>query len=288
MNLAQSINEAILYLLTTLILKTTRFGQMAIIDEHTLFDADKLTACVVGIAADIGRHDSGMHQHKKGQLLYASQGCMSFALENSICILPPTKAVWIPAHTQHQAMMTNVVAYRSLYFDCSVFECPSDMTTIEVNPVLKALIDKMALWAWDKPENEMKKTTDLFWEEFYEAKCHSFQLPLPSERRLKRFYQQLMQESFLVPSLTTLAQSIGASPKTVTRLFKAETGMSYQDWRQQWRLLKAIELLSREMQVSDAAHWLGFSSDSAFIAFFKKLTGKTPLCFMKNHTDPLK
>ncbi|MBF4317591.1 AraC family transcriptional regulator, partial [Vibrio anguillarum] len=44
---------------------------MAIIDEQTQFDADNLNACVVGIAADIGKHDSGMHQHKRGQLLYA-------------------------------------------------------------------------------------------------------------------------------------------------------------------------------------------------------------------------
>lgn len=115
---------------------------MAIIDEQTLFDADKLTACVIGIAADIGKHDSGMHQHKKGQLLYAPQGCMSFVLNDLLCILPPTKAVWIPPYTQHRVMMTNVVAYRSLYFDCDMFDCPTTMTMVEVDTLLKALIDK--------------------------------------------------------------------------------------------------------------------------------------------------
>jgi len=254
---------------------------MAIIDEQTQFDPDGLAASVVGIAADVGKHDSGMHQHKKGQLLFASQGCMSFALENSICILPPTKAVWIPPSTPHRAMMTNVVAYRSLYFDCKAFKCPNNIKVIEVNALLKALIDKMSLWPWDKPEVEMANTTTLFWEEFYSAKHHSFQLPLPSNRRFRHFRELVMQESFLAPDLTSVADAIGASTKTVTRLFKAETGMTYQEWRQQWRLLKAIELLSREMQVSDVSHWLGFSSDSAFIAFFKKQTGQTPLSFMK-------
>ncbi|MEZ8187578.1 AraC family ligand binding domain-containing protein [Shewanella sp. 5S214] len=143
---------------------------MAIINQKTQFEPDSLNSCVVGIAAEVGKHDSGMHQHKKGQLLFAPQGCMSFALENSICILPPIKAVWIPPSTQHRATMTNVVAYRSLYFDCTVFQCPSDITMIEVNALLKALIDKMALWTWDKPEDEMKNTTALFWEEFYAAK----------------------------------------------------------------------------------------------------------------------
>ena len=65
----------------------------------------------------------------------------------------------------------------------------------------------------------------------------------------------------------------------MSRIFKAETGMSYQDWRQQWRLMKAIELLATPLPVSEVAHQLNFSSDSAFIAFFKQQTGKTPLAF---------
>ncbi|MCF9378034.1 AraC family ligand binding domain-containing protein, partial [Vibrio parahaemolyticus] len=95
---------------------------MAIIDQQTSFDPDRLPACVVGIAADIGNHDSGLHQHQKGQLLFAPQGCIRFALDDSICILPPTKAVWIPSGTRHRAIMTNVVAYRSIYFDCHAFK----------------------------------------------------------------------------------------------------------------------------------------------------------------------
>ncbi|WP_394247090.1 AraC family transcriptional regulator [Vibrio profundi] len=259
---------------------------MALINEQTQFEPDHLASCVVGIAADVGQHDSGLHQHEKGQLLFAPQGCMSFALTDSICILPPTKAVWIPARTPHQVVMTNVVAYRSLYFDCAAFECPSEMTTIEVNALLKALIDKMAMWGWDKPEHEMRATIALFWEEFYAAKRESFTLPLPLNRRFESLRKQMLQESYLVPKLTVLAHSIGASTKTVTRIFKEETGMSYQDWRLQWRLLKAIELLARGMQVSEVACWLEFSSDSAFIAFFKKQTGQTPLNF-RNHSSAI-
>lgn len=273
-----------LYPLTTLKLKTSRFGQMAIIEDNTRFDADAIAASVVGIAADVGKHDSGMHEHKKGQLLYAPQGCMTFALDNSICTLPPTKAVWIPPHTSHRAVMTNVVAYRSLYFDCSKYSCPDDIVMVEVNDLLKALIDKMALWEWDIEETKTRATSALFWEEFYQAKQFEFSLPLPSDRRLTGFRKAMTKSGFIAPELNQLSQTVGASSKTITRLFKAETGMSYQDWRQQWRLLKAIELLCEERQVSDVAHCLEFSSDSAFIAFFKKQTGQTPLNFMKHRS----
>lgn len=273
-----------LYPLTTLKPKTSRFGQMAIIEDNTRFDADAIAASIVGIAADVGQHDSGMHEHKKGQLLYAPQGCMTFALDNSICILPPTKAVWIPPHTSHRAVMTNVVAYRSLYFDCSKYTCPDEIVMIEVNDLLKALIDKMALWEWEIEETKTQATSNLFWEEFYQAKQFEFSLPLPSDRRLTGFRKAMTKGDFIAPELNQLSQTVGASSKTITRLFKAETGMSYQDWRQQWRLLKAIELLCEERQVSDVAHCLEFSSDSAFIAFFKKQTGQTPLNFMKHRS----
>ncbi|MFK3869870.1 AraC family transcriptional regulator [Pseudoalteromonas rhizosphaerae] len=260
---------------------------MAIISQNTVFNADTFTASVIGIAADVGQHDSGTHQHHKGQLLYAPQGCMTFSMEDTICILPPTKAVWIPPQTPHRAVMINVVAYRSLYFDCTIFKGPETVTMIEVNDLLKALIDRMAFWPWDKAEDEITKTVALFWEEFSIAKRNFYQLPLPTDPRLKLFRTQVMQDDFLAPTAAALAKSIELSTKTITRLFKADTGMSYQDWRQQWRLLKAIELLSAGRLVADVSVCLEFSSDSAFIAFFKKQAGQTPLSFMKREAKPV-
>ncbi|KAB0288034.1 AraC family transcriptional regulator [Vibrio fortis] len=252
---------------------------MALITPNTHFDADSIEAKVVGIAADVGQHDSGLHQHQKGQLLYAPHGCITLTLEQAICILPPTKAVWIPPGTVHRAQMTNVVAYRSIYFDVGEFSCPDTITTVDVDELLKALINRMALWDWDIESERTGKATELFWEEFYNAQTQSLVLPLPQDRRLTRFHQQVPKPEFLPPSLTELADQSGASTKTMSRIFKAETGMSYQDWRQQWRLMKAIELLATPLPVSEVAHQLNFSSDSAFIAFFKQQTGKTPLAF---------
>jgi len=254
-----------------------------LIDEHSHFDPDSVEDTVVGVAADLGRHDSGMHSHIKGQILYAPRGCMHFALEDSICVLPPTKAVWIPPGTLHRAYMNNVVAYRSLYFDSNYYPCPTEITTIIVSDLLKALINKMSFWSVGESRNETRNCCNLFWEEFYASEKYFCHLPLPKDRRLHYLHLQLSNEQFLAPNLASLAESVALSPKTVTRIFKAETGMPYQDWRQQWRKLKAVELLCRKLQVSDVAYWLEFSSDSAFIAFFKKHTGQTPLQFIKGN-----
>ncbi|MCP4954385.1 MAG: helix-turn-helix transcriptional regulator, partial [Photobacterium aquimaris] len=85
---------------------------------------------------------------------------------------------------------------------------------------------------------------------------------------------------FLAPSLAELSQLVGASQKTITRIFNKETGMPYQSWRQQWRLLAAIELLVQGQRISDISYRLNFANDSAFIYFFRQKTGFTPLNFM--------
>lgn len=254
---------------------------MAFIDDNTKFDADQIPSAVVGIAAEVGKHDSGLHQHNKGQLLYAPSGCMTVKLEGAMSILPPTKAMWIPPQTEHQAIMTNVVAYRSIYFDCHAFDMPNKVSVIDVNALLKALIDKIAMWPWDKPRNETVNSVALFWEEFNQAKKSCFTLPIPKDRRLNKLAIQLTEPTYQPPQLNDFAQTIGASTKTITRIFKQQTGMGYQEWRQQWRLIKAIELLSQGLTVSDVGHHLEFSSDSAFIAFFKKQVGAPPLSFMQ-------
>ncbi len=68
--------------------------------------------------------------------------------------------------------------------------------------------------------------------------------------------------------------------KQLAEFFIKETGLSYQEWRLQWRLHRAIELLSEGRTVGETAFELSFSSDSAFVDFFKKQTGATPLQYM--------
>ncbi|PSW15626.1 AraC family transcriptional regulator [Photobacterium rosenbergii] len=255
---------------------------MALITEQDRFNPDTIDNCVVGIAADVGRHDSGMHKHQKAQLLYAPSGSMNITLENQKCILPPTRAVWIPAGTCHCAVMTNVVAYRSVYFDMSQSAWQDDnIRVIGVNPLLRELIERMAFWPWDMPYSEQKALVDLFWQELKTAPDENLLLPIPSDKRLEPWLNQLDKEGHSPLPLNETALSIGASEKTISRIFSRETGMPYQAWRQQWRLMKAIELLSEHKSVTTVAFELGFSSDSAFVSFFRKQMGSTPSAYIK-------
>lgn len=255
---------------------------MAIIDESTQFDADSIENEVVGIAATIGSHDSGMHRHQKSQLLFAASGCMSISIDGAKCILPPTRAAWIPAGVEHYAKMSNVVAYRSLYFEPALCqEFPDTLTVFSINPLLRELIERMAFWPWDKAREEQQNIIALFREELKVAPQESMALPLPKDRRLQKWLKGIVEERYLPQPLNQIAQSVGASAKTVTRIFIKETGMPYQSWRQQWRLFMAIKSLSEGKSVADIAAQLEFSSDSAFVSFFRQQTGETPGKYME-------
>lgn len=66
----------------------------------------------------------------------------------------------------------------------------------------------------------------------------------------------------------------------------ADIGMTYQQWRQQWRLMKAVELLATGERITATAQVLDFASDSAFIYFFRTMTGMTPGRYFSPLTAP--
>ncbi|MFX3311484.1 helix-turn-helix domain-containing protein, partial [Klebsiella pneumoniae] len=68
----------------------------------------------------------------------------------------------------------------------------------------------------------------------------------------------------------------GMSSRTLTRRFRAETGFSFNEWRQRIRLLRALELLAAGKPVTAIALDLGYDNVSAFIALFRRMFGTTP------------
>lgn len=254
---------------------------MAYISADTAFVLDEHLGLVVGVASIFGGHDSGRHTHTRDQLLFSQRGCMVITMDGMKCVLPPMRAAWIPAGVEHRAQMTNVNHYRSLFFsECLQPRLSREMKILDVNPLFIALIERMAMWSFDKPEDEMINSLNLFIEELNSAKDSYLNLPLPCDYRLKSWVLEINDQDFVAPTLAQLSTQVGASSKTISRIFIKETGMPYQNWRQQWRLLGAIELLSKQLRVTDIAYRLGFSSDSAFISFFRQKTGRTPLHFM--------
>lgn len=248
-------------------------------DDH--FDADVHDAPVVGIAASLGQHDSGLHQHGRGQLLYARKGCIRITLANQVCLLPPSRAAWIPPATAHRAVMKEVVDYRSLYFSAELSQqVDAAVCVVSVSPLLEAVLEPMAQASFDADwsQGRYRHLLGLCLDEMQNASRQPTLLPLPQDRRLRVLIEQPER---LPPELQVLEQEVGASARTISRIFGRETGMSYQQWRQQWRLMRAIELLAIGKSYGYTATMLGFQSESAFVAFFKGMVGCTPKEFLR-------
>jgi len=77
-------------------------------------------------------------------------------------------------------------------------------------------------------------------------------------------------------TLEQWGRRVGATGRTLSRLFRAETGMSFHQWRQQLRLLQALRLLGRGDPITSVALDVGYGSLSAFVSVFRKTLGVTP------------
>ncbi|MGZ0785171.1 AraC family transcriptional regulator [Pseudomonas saponiphila] len=254
---------------------------MAWLEPQAQFDPDRFSAPLIGIAATLGDHDSGLHRHRRGQLLYTRQGCTRITLADRVCLLPPSRAAWIPAGVTHRAQMQQSVDYRSLYFCPELSpQLPGEVAVIEVSPLLRAVLEPMAQAAFDCDwsQGRYPHLLGLCIEEIRLALRQPLSLPLPRDKRLQPLLADLQS---LPPPLHVLATRVGASSRTIGRIFQRETGLSYQQWRQQWRLMRAIELLATGRSIGYTAFELGFASDSIFIAFFKAMTGTTPRAYLR-------
>ncbi|MBL3575538.1 helix-turn-helix transcriptional regulator [Rhodovulum sulfidophilum] len=238
------------------------------------FDADQLARPVVGIASRMVQHDSGWHSHARGQLLFAYAGSIRIMLPDATSILPPIRMVWIPPGTPHRVTIRSEVEYRSIYLDETRVAAPFAGTAIvAMTPLLREVFERMSLqpfdtdWSAGAAQNLLAVCLD----ELATARHEPMLLPVPSDPRLAR-----LDIEELPPGLEDLSCRIGVTTRTISRIFRRETGMSYQAWRQSWRLLRAVDLLASGLGVTRVASDLGFSSDSAFIAFFRQMTGETP------------
>src|ERR1700735_4214430 len=72
------------------------------------------------------------HAHRRAQLLFATTGVMSVVTNSGSYVIPPQRAVWLPAGTEHEVSCRGRVSLRTLYFESNICEkLPSKSLAIE-------------------------------------------------------------------------------------------------------------------------------------------------------------
>lgn len=224
-----------------------------------------------------------LHQHSRSQFLYASSGVMTVKTGKGIWVVPPLRAVWIPAQILHEIEISGHLSMRTLYIDPMTFSGPSkECCVVAVSPLLRELV----LYATDLPQlyplgGDEERLMTVMLDQISSVDMASLKLPIPEDQRLNKIYDFLEENPGDNRTLDDWGKTVGATGRTLARLIRSETGMSFGQWRQQVRILEALRRLGMNEPVTTVAIELGYDSPSAFISMFKKTLGQTPGRYFK-------
>jgi AraC-like DNA-binding protein len=225
------------------------------------------------------------HMHREAQLVYAARGTMQVTTPKGRWLVPPDRAVWVPARLEHSIDVLADIEMRTLYFDLNWLKREPRGANLDAEFVVRVsrLLHETILALFDG-RNDAERTrllVKLAMLELHQAEDSSTFIPLPQELRCRRAADIVLADPTASHEIETLAREVGTSARTLSRLFSAETQLSFKSWCQRARIAAAIERLSMEADVSvkQLASSLGYASVPAFSHAFRQVTGKTPTEF---------
>jgi AraC-like DNA-binding protein/quercetin dioxygenase-like cupin family protein len=225
------------------------------------------------------------HMHREAQLVYAARGTMQVTTPKGRWLVPPDRAVWVPAQLPHAIDVLADIDMRTLYFDLGWLKREQRSKSLEaefvvrVSPLLHQAI--LALFDDHTTSERTALLLQLVMLELHQAEDSATFIPLPHEPRCRRAADIVLGDPTAAHEIETLAREVGTSARTLSRLFSSETQLSFKSWCQRARIAAAIERLSMQADVSvkQLASDLGYASVPAFSHAFRQVTGKTPTQF---------
>lgn len=221
------------------------------------------------------------HDHDRHQLLYPTSGVISVTTDAGTWVIPPLRAIWLPAGCPHAHAAHGPVEVCSILLPADTTRLDTGRPTLlAVSPLLREIL--LALTATPQPPADARGRLEavIFDQLQPSSASASYLLPEPSDDRLQAIAAILRDDPGDPRTLAQLGQVAGASERTLSRLFRTNTGMSFPQWRAQLRLHAALIDLAAQLPVGVVAHRCGYSTPSAFIAAFRHAFGVTPAAYI--------
>ena len=219
-----------------------------------------------------------LHIHRRGQLLHAVSGIMRVETQDAAWILPPARALWLPPQLPHSVTMRSHVEMRTVYIAASQCEAlPGLPVLVEISGLLRELI--LALLEEPPDYAEMSRggtVARLILTELARLRDRRLHVPMPRDGRALRVARALLDNCSLDHDLDRFAEQAGASRRTLARLFRAETGLGFAEWRARLRAIDGLARLSEGASVAETANAVGYASPSAFSAMIHRTLGSPP------------
>lgn len=248
-----------------------------------LDEVDGLDRDVLAIGTDYPpEHRLPWHRHRRAQLLYGATGVMRVDTEDGSWTVPTERAVLIPPGARHQVLMRGV-STRSLYLEpAAVPWFPGRCQVADVSSLLRELLLAAVDIEPEYPRHGRDAALiELILHEITALTPLPFDLPLPREPRLRAMCLRFHRAPDVHTPIARWAAALGVSERTLNRLFRAETGLTFQRWRQRACALHAIGLLATGMPVATVATTVGYDNPAAFAVMFRRETGTPPSTFTR-------
>jgi AraC-like DNA-binding protein/quercetin dioxygenase-like cupin family protein len=220
------------------------------------------------------------HTHEDHQLAWAASGVLTVLTSAATWVLPPTRALWIPAGLPHETASDGRATMRSLYIRPGLSPVAwAEPTPVAASPLLAELIGYLGgpLAAEHRAHGEA-----LLADLLAPMPMTTIQVRLPVSEPARRVAQALHDDPSDRRTLAEWGRQVAASGRTLARAFAAETGVPFGRWRTLLRLQAALPMLARGEPVSRVAGRVGYDTTSAFVAAFRRETGQTPGSFFRS------
>jgi len=221
-----------------------------------------------------------LHVHERHQLALAASGVLIMSGIDRSWVLPRTRALWIPAGIPHAVAVSGRTTMLSTYVDPA--HCPlgwDEPTVVGASGLLGELVAHLAQPGLAVERRQRAEA--VLWDLVVALPVTTLSLPLPADERARRVADGLLADVTDDRPLDAWGHAVGASARTLARLFPAETGMGFERWRTTARLAAALPLLAAGTPVGTTARRVGYATPSAFVAAFRREIGTTPADYFR-------
>lgn len=223
-----------------------------------------------------------LHSHQRGQLIYPCNGRYCVHFEKKVLRGAAWQAIWIPPLVPHTIESIDALCIHNVYINTHIIKnLPKKTKSFKVSILLSELLNEgVELAQQPNHMSEFERLTAVIADQIRLAPpLDNISLPLSTHPKIKLITEQLLHNPNDKCCLNEWARLVHVSPRTLSRLFIKETGLSFSHWRQRLYVKKAITLLSQGQSVLRVSIELGYSNQSAFTQMFRRTTGCLPSDF---------
>jgi len=222
--------------------------------------------------------DMHWHFHDMHKLLYAFEGAVEVESLRGHNEVPRQLAAWIPAGVPHRTSIHGI-RWVSLFLPPETLrDDESRVRTIAVSPLMREMLRESMRWPLDGPDDPVRAAffpamTQLCSE--WIGREANFLLPAVQDPRVRRALDFTAHHIDL--SIGEICRDAGLSERSLRRHLKAETGITWEAYRQRVRVLRATHLLGDgDLPVGEIAARCGFENPSSLSKVFRQEMGESP------------